>query len=73
MSKTDFLPKRDSDLDIFEGNFIEKLGTHSTALGLDPAIVSALIEKINSHRLAYASMVSKRAQSRSERQGAWNS
>lgn len=68
MAKSDFLPRRDSDLDSFEVNFIEKLAVHSAELGLEPAVVSDITRKINDHRVTYSAMVSKKAMSNSARQ-----
>ena len=61
MAKSDFLPRRDSDLDSFEVNFIEKLAVHSAELGLEPAVVSDITRKINDHRVTYSAMVSKKS------------
>ncbi len=68
MAKSDFLPKRDSNLDSFEGNFIEKLTVHSSQLGLESSVVTEITEKINNHRASYSKMISKRAMSKSARE-----
>lgn len=63
--KTDFIPKRDGDLDSFEENFINKLELHASALELDAADVTASKAIITEHRTAYSGMNSKRNDSKS--------
>jgi hypothetical protein len=58
MAKTDFIPKRDGDLDVFEENFVNKLTIHAPALAMDPALVTELKTGINSHRLSEIGLVS---------------
>ncbi len=65
MSKTDFIPTRDGDLDGYELNFLNKLTAHAATLSLDPADVSRITAVISNHRLSYANVLSKRAESRS--------
>lgn len=65
MPKTDFIPKRDGDLDAYELNFLNKLTFHSSTLGIDPAEVAAINSKVNSHRMSFANVISKRAESKS--------
>ena len=64
MAKSDFIPRRDGDLDVYEENFVNKLETHAPALGMDPAIVTELRTGITNHRLAFSNMISKRAESK---------
>ena len=42
MAKTDFIPKRDGDLDVFEENFVNKLTMDAPALAMDPQLVTEL-------------------------------
>jgi hypothetical protein len=72
MAKTDFIPKRDGDLDVFEENFVNKLTIHAAALAMDPALVTELKTGINSHRLAFSNMISKRAESKSSTEDNYN-
>jgi hypothetical protein len=65
MAKTDFIPKRDGDLDVYEENFVNKLSIHAPALSMDDALVTELRTGILSHRLAFSNMISKRAESKS--------
>lgn len=65
MPKTDFIPKRDGDLDVYEENFVNKLSVHAPALAMDSALVTELRNGILSHRLAFSNMISKRAESKS--------
>ncbi|MBK8552321.1 MAG: hypothetical protein IPL53_15140 [Ignavibacteria bacterium] len=65
MPKTDYVPKRDGDLDAYEQNFVNKLTTHATTLALDPAEVTAIKNTINNHRFSFANVISKRAESKS--------
>jgi hypothetical protein len=65
MAKTDFIPKRDGDLDGYELNFLNKLAVYSAVLGIDPSEVTKINNAIDSHRTSYAEVLSKRAQSRS--------
>jgi hypothetical protein len=65
MPKTDFVPKRDGDLDAYELNFLNKLTFHSSTLGIDPAEVANINSKVNSHRMSFANVISKRAESKS--------
>ena len=65
MSKTDFIPSRDGDLDGYELNFLNKLVSHAGTLALDPAEVTRLTTSINNHRVSYAALISKRAESKS--------
>ena len=65
MAKSDFIPKRDGDLDAYEENFVNKLTTHSEALGLDQTVVIELTGGINEHRQAFTKMISKKAESKS--------
>lgn len=72
MAKTDFIPKRDGDLDVYEENFVNKLTIHAPALAMDPALVTELINGINSHRVAFSNMISKRAESKSSTEDNYN-
>lgn len=65
MPKSDFIPKRDGDLDAYELNFLNKLTFHSGTLGMDPAEITRISSKVNSHRMSFANVISKRAESKS--------
>lgn len=65
MPKSDYIPKRDGDLDAYELNFVNKLTIHAAALGIDPAEVTAIKANINNHRLSFSGAISKRAESKS--------
>jgi len=68
MKKKQYLPKRDSQLDIFEENFKNKLTTHSAALGINASEVSEILVHIDNHRTSYAGMISKRAESKAAKE-----
>lgn len=72
MAKQDFIPKRDGDLDAYEENFVSKFTLHAPTLGMDPAFVNEIKAGINSHRLAFSTMVSKRAESKSATEDNFN-
>ena len=72
MAKTDFIPKRDGDLDMYEENFLNKLTVHAPVLKMDPAIVTELQTGISNHRLAFSAMISKRAESRAASEENYN-
>lgn len=72
MAKGDFIPKRDGDLDMYEENFLNKLSIHAPVLGLDPALVAELQTGISNHRLAFSSMISKRAESKAASEENYN-
>lgn len=72
MAKTDFIPKRDGDLDMYEENFLNKLALHAPVLKMDPAIVTELQTGISNHRLAFSAMISKRAESRAASEDNYN-
>ncbi|MEO8664646.1 MAG: hypothetical protein ABI462_04040, partial [Ignavibacteria bacterium] len=65
MSKVDFIPSRDGDLDAYEQNFVNKLAVHAPVLAIDPAEATLIRTNINNHRLAFANAISKRAESKS--------
>ena len=65
MSLKDFIPGRDGDLDAYEQNFANKMALHADTLAMDPAEVAKIRSNINNHRMAYANVISKRAESKS--------
>lgn len=58
---TDFLPRRQSDLDAWEANFTAKVSAVATTLAVPAATVTAVTTSITAHRLAYANAVKGRA------------
>ena len=60
--KTDFIPKRNSDLDSMEENFVDKYPAIATTLGIDAAEQTNTLNIIGIHRTSHATMVSKIAE-----------
>lgn len=60
--KTDYIPKRDGDLDSMEENFIDKYPAIATALGIDAAEQTDTLNIIGTHRTSFTTMVSKKAE-----------
>lgn len=66
--KTDFIPKRDGDLNSFEDNFLNKLNNHAATLGLDTSEIDSVKNIIEDHRSSFSQMNSKKAESKSARE-----
>jgi hypothetical protein len=55
---SDYMPKRDGDLENWEENFKAKLGIHGSTVGLTPAEITISQGKIDSHLVSYSEMLS---------------
>ncbi len=56
--KTDFIPKRNGDLDSMEENFGDKYSAIASTLGIDAAEQTNTLNIIGSHRTSCTTMVS---------------
>jgi len=68
--KSDYIPKRDGDLDTWENNFTTEIDAIATALGIPALDVTALKASINTHRAKYTSMIT--SQNASKNAGSTN-
>jgi hypothetical protein len=60
--KTDFIPKRNGDLDSMEENFEDKYPAIATTLGIAAAEQTNTLNIIGTHRTSYTTMISKIAE-----------
>lgn len=63
--KSDFIPKRDGDLNAFEDNFLGKLNNYASVLELDSAEIDSARAIIEAHRASFSNLNSKKAESKS--------
>jgi hypothetical protein len=61
--KSDFISKRDANLDAQEENFLSKIDLHAQTIGIDPNELNDSKSIILGHRIAFTSMNSQKAQS----------
>jgi hypothetical protein len=62
--QTDFIPAADGNLDTWQQNFVTAFTPLATNLGFTPAEVTAITAEIAAHRTAYATSVTKQAESK---------
>jgi hypothetical protein len=62
--QTDFIPNADGNLDTWEQNFLTSFTSLAPNLGFSAAEVTAITTEITGHRTAYATSVTKQAESK---------
>jgi hypothetical protein len=62
--QTDFIPGADGNLDTWEQNFVTAFTPLAPNLGFTPAEITAITTEITAHRTAYATSVTKQAESK---------